>query len=282
MKKSEGSKAFEEFYSIFPWPDDPKTEEGKEYFERAVSFMEKLLTHPWIEVLTKKKKIKILDVCSGVGFGSIALAKVLSEKNIKSEIVMADLREDALKKAKSWGKELGIDKIKTLAMNAEDVYKLKDTFDIALMYGLSTPHFNPWQLERLFSSVASVVAHDGVFVLDESDRRYRIFLFNNYQWVLGEGLSNDKFCVSFQSGYSIKKGTFKRTYINFSKTPVKPIEMETFMWGLAEVGAFMWPFFNDVDLVPLEGNHFFLLGAAPRKSITPDMLKEPTILKENS
>ena len=59
MKKSEGSKEFEAFYSIFPWPDDPKTEEGKEYFERAVSFMEKLLTHPWIEVLTKKKKIKI-------------------------------------------------------------------------------------------------------------------------------------------------------------------------------------------------------------------------------
>jgi len=133
------------------------------------------------------------------------------------------------------------------------------------MYGLSTPHFNPWQLERLFSSVASVVANDGVFVLDESDRRYRIFLFNNYQWVLGEGSSDSKFCMSFQSGYSLKKGTFKRTYINFQAEQIKPIDMETFMWGLAEVGAFMWPFFNDIDWIPLEGNHFFLVGAAPRK-----------------
>lgn len=48
------------------------------------------------------------------------------------------------------------------------------------------------------------------------------------------------------------------------------------------MGAFMWTFFNDVDLIPLEGNHFFLIGSSPRKTITIDMLKEPTMLKENS
>jgi len=116
-------------------------------------------------------------------------------------------------------------------MDAADVYKLKDTFDIVLMYGLSTPHFNPWQLERLFASVAQVLDDKGIFVVDESDRRYRIFLFNNYQWTLGEGKSYNKFCVSFQSGYSIKKGTFMRNYINLGEMPVKPMEMETYMWA---------------------------------------------------
>jgi len=44
------------------------------------------------------------------------------------------------------------------------------------MYGLSTPHFNPWQLERLFASVAQVLDDKGIFVVDEFDRRYTIFL----------------------------------------------------------------------------------------------------------
>lgn len=172
--------------------------------------------------------MKILEVCSGVGFGSIAIAKLLSEKKIKSEIVMVDLRETALKKAKTWGKELGIDNIKTIAMDAADVYKLKDTFDIVLMYGLSTPHFNPWQLERLFASVAQVLDDKGIFVVDEFDRRYTIFLKNNYQWALAES-DEDKFCLSFHTGYNLKRGTFKRTHVSFSKTPIKPVEIETFM-----------------------------------------------------
>lgn len=279
MRSDKKSVELSEFFSIFPWPDDPDSQEGKEYFERTVKFMEKLLEHQWIKQLLKKKKVKILEICGGVGFGGIALTKILSEKNIDVEILITDLREDSLRKAENWSKKMGIKNIKTMIMDAKEIGKLKDKFDIALLYGLSTPHFNPWELVKLLSSVSSVLSDDGIFIVDESDRRYRIFLINNYQWALAEGSIENKFCVSFQTGYSLTKGTFKRTYINFSKTPIKPLEMETFMWGLSEVCAFMWTFFNDVDLIQLEGIRYFILGHSPRKKLKSSELKEPTLLK---
>ncbi|NLI56588.1 methyltransferase domain-containing protein [bacterium] len=279
MRSDKKSVELSEFFSIFPWPDDPDSQEGKEYFERTVKFMEKLLEHQWIKQLLKKKKVKILEICGGVGFGGIALAKILSEKNIDVEILITDLREDSLRKAENWSIKMGIKNIKTMIMDAKEIGKLKDKFDIALLYGLSTPHFNPWELVKLLSSVSSVLSDDGIFIVDESDRRYRIFLVNNYQWALAEGSIENKFCVSFQTGYSLTKGTFKRTYINFSKTPIKALEMETFMWGLSEVCAFIWTFFNDVDLIQLEGIRYFILGYSPRKKLKSSELKEPTLLK---
>ncbi len=29
MKAQQGNKEFEEFYSVFPWPNDPESAEGK-------------------------------------------------------------------------------------------------------------------------------------------------------------------------------------------------------------------------------------------------------------
>jgi len=51
------------------------------------------------------------------------------------------------------------------------------------------------------------------------------------------------------------------------------------MWGLSEVCAFMWTFFNDVDLIQLEGIRYFILGYSPRKKLKSSELKEPTLLK---
>ncbi len=45
MRSDKKSVELSEFFSIFPWPDDPDSQEGKEYFERTVKFMEKLLVY---------------------------------------------------------------------------------------------------------------------------------------------------------------------------------------------------------------------------------------------
>lgn len=275
MKNVESMK-LSEFYSIFPWPDDPESQEGKEYFAKTLKFMERLLEHPWIKELFKKKSVKILEICCGVGFGGIALSKLLLTKNIDVEILLTDLREDVLTKAEYFGKKSGIGKIDTMVIDAKEIYKIKDSFDIVLLYGLSTPHFDPWELVKIISSVSYTLKDEGIFVLDESDRRYSIFLNRGYKWVLAEG-DDEKFTVNFHAGYDFKKGTFKRVYINFFKMPIKPVRMETFMWGLAEVGAFMWPFFHDVDIIHLEGNRYFIVGYAPRKRIKPDEFKKPTL-----
>ena len=278
MKRDKASKELSEFYSIFPWPDDPESKEGKEYFAKTLKFMEKLVGHLWIKDLLKKKEVKILEICGGVGFGGIALAKLLLDKNIDVEITITDLRRDALEKAKNWGKKIEIEKIKTIVMDAKEIHNIKDNFDIVLLYGLSTPHFDPWELIKVFTSVSEILKNKGIFVIDEFDRRYSIFLHTGYKWVLAEGNENE-FSVSFHTGYDLRRGTFKRTYINF-KAPIKPVTMETFMWGLAEVCALTLVFFNDVDLIPLEGTRHFIIGHTPRKRISPNELKKPALFKE--
>jgi SAM-dependent methyltransferase len=278
MKNIESIK-LSEFYSMFPWPDDPESPSGQEYFAKTLRFMERLVEHPWIKELLEKKRVRILEVCCGIGFGGIALSKLLSARNIDVEILLTDLREDALAKAEYFGKKSGIGKIKTMVIDAREIYKIEDSFDIVLLYGLSTPHFNPWELVKIISSVSFVLNEKGIFVLDESDRRYSVFLNRGYKWVLAEG-DNEKFTVSFHTGYDLKKGTFKRVHINPFGNSIKPVTMETFMWGLAEVGALMWIFFQDVDMVQLEGTRHFIVGYIPRKQIKPDEFKKPALFRE--
>jgi len=67
-----------------------------------------------------------LEICGGVGFGGIALTKILSEKNIDVEILITDLREDSLRKAENWSKKMGIKNIKTMIMDAKEIGKLKE------------------------------------------------------------------------------------------------------------------------------------------------------------
>ena len=265
-----------ELYAEIPWPSDPESEEGKKYFERSIKSMETLVDHSWITELSGLRKIKVLEICGGAGFGSIALGKVLKGRNIDTEILITDLRSDSLENARNWGKKLGLN-VETKVLDAREVYKIEDRFDIALMFGLSTPHFNPWDMVKILSSVSSVLNPDGILAIEESDRRYRIFLNNSYKWVLGEGDEN-KLVLSIHSGYDIVKGVVKRTYVSLNFAS-KPLTMEMYMWGLAELGALTWTFFEDVDLIPLKREaRFFVIAHNPRKK-PMDPSETPTILK---
>ncbi len=268
------SKKLSEFYSIHPWPDDPETKEGKLYFERTKEFMGRLLKHRWIERLLENGKVRILEVCGGSGFGGIALAKHLLERNVDVEILITDLREDALEKAKRWAEKLNLN-ASTMVMDAREIHNIKDSYDIALLYGLSTPHFDPWELVKLFSSVSWILNDEGIFIVDESDRRYRIFLNTGYRWTLVEG-DGSKLSANFHLGYNLLRGTFRRVYLSLTE-PSKPVEMETFMWGLAEVGALMWVFFRDVDLIRLKDDRYFVVGYHPRKRMQPYEFGNPSV-----
>lgn len=277
-KKMGTSSELSQFYSTFVWPDDPENERGQRYFERTAKFMEILVNHSWMkEIISKKEDIRILEICGGVGFGGIALSKILIDTGVNVHLLITDLRKNPLDIAKRWGRNILGREVETSVIDAREVWKLKERFDISLIYGLSTPHFSPWDIVKLFASVSEILADDGLFILDESDRRYRIFLNQGYKWALAEGEDEDRFVVSFHTGYDPIKGTCKRSYINLSN-PSKPVTTETFMWGLAEVGALMWTFFNDVDLVNLIGVRYFILGSTPRRGLKPQDLKEPTVI----
>ncbi len=271
-------EALERFYGVFPWFDDPRSERGKRYFESTLSSMDKLVSHPWLEGLSAKGKVKILEVCGGAGFGGVALAKTLLEKGIEVELTVTDLRRGILGKAREWGTEVIGDRIKTVPADAKEVHGLGEKFDLALMYGLSTPHFDPWELVRLLASVGESLGDDGIFVVEEGDRRYRVFLMLGYKWALAEA-AEEKLTVSFHTGYDFRRGTIRRHYLNFADLG-KPVEMETFMWGLAEVAAFVWCFFGEVDLLQLRNERHFILGRKPRRAVVPKDLEPPPFLRE--
>ncbi len=193
------------------------------------------------------------------------------------EILITDIRDDALKKAMEWGRKIGIEKMETMVIDAKEIHKINDNFDIALLYGLSTPHFNPWEIVKLFSSASQILDNNGIFVVDESDRRYRIFLSTGYKWSLAEG-DGENTTLSFHSGYDFIKGTVKRTYVNLKKQKI--VAMESFMWSIAEIGALMWIFFNDVDIMHLDNTRHFIIGYKPRKAIKPVYLKKPSLFED--
>lgn len=267
-----------EFFKIFPWPSDPETTEGKEYFNSTIKNMEKLFEHIWFKDILKKEKIKILEICAGAGFGGVALAKLILEKKLDVELIITDLRKDILLKAKKFGEKTLGKKVLTKMIDAREVQKLKKKFDIVLMYGLSTPHFNPWEIIKVFIGVTESLDDNGIFIIDELDRRSGFFT-RGYQYLLAEGNEN-KFIISFHSDYDIIKGTFSRTFFNpiLSK---KPITMELYFWSLAEIGALTFLFFEDVDFVPLGSTRHFILGYKPRRLLTYENLKEPLLFRKN-
>lgn len=78
------------------------------------------------------------------------------------------------------------------------------------------------------------------------------------------------------------KGTFNRAVMDLvSKS--KPVVVETYFWGLAELMTFTWLFFEDIDFIKdPEGNvtQGFIVVIKPRRKILPNVLtKNPKILK---
>ena len=64
------------------------------------------MEHEWFRTLVQSKsQIHILEICSGMGIGGVALAKVLNKRGIDVKLTLTDLRENALKVAEEWGRK---------------------------------------------------------------------------------------------------------------------------------------------------------------------------------
>jgi len=67
MRKSE---YLERLYRIFPWVKDPFTTEGLKRYEKTISEFRVVVTHAWLKkLMSKKKELRLIDLCSGVGIG---------------------------------------------------------------------------------------------------------------------------------------------------------------------------------------------------------------------
>ena len=84
-------------YALDVWPMDPYSKRGQERFRKGIEVFNKLMKHDWLQKLVKKGKIRIIEICAGTGIGGVALAKALEENNVNTQLLLTDIREDALR-----------------------------------------------------------------------------------------------------------------------------------------------------------------------------------------
>ncbi|MDW8034014.1 MAG: methyltransferase domain-containing protein [Nitrososphaerota archaeon] len=277
------AKELEEIYGTMPWPEDPWSKEGRSRYEEALERFKRLTSQEWISsLISKRSRISILDICGGTGIGGIALAKALSESGKHVDLKITDLRKSALKTAIKFGKEVKVS-VKVEQVDALRVHEIGEKYDIGLLYGNSTPHFNPWRLVRLFASVSNSITEDGVFIVDEVDKIY-ILLIRGYELILPEA-SKERVVISMHSNYDPISGEIRR--LEFDLVRNLRAELPLYFWGLAEVMAIAWLFFKDVDFLKDEDGkrgqcRGLIVAHKPRKRINPDDLTHnPKVLLED-
>jgi len=88
----------------------------------------------------------------------------------------------------------------------------KEYYDIALLWGHSTPHLNPWEMTRAYAAICHLLNDSGVMAMDETDRIYNIFYRVGYKDFLIEGETKYGLTVAtIHMGYDEKRGVFNRT-----------------------------------------------------------------------
>ena len=258
----------ERLYSILKWPEDLQTDEGKRRFENSVNSFKKVIKHEWLrELLTKTSVVSVLDVCGGTGVGGIALAKVLSEMGMEVNLTINDLRKSALNKAKIFSKQVLGKEAVILMKDATRLHELNVKYDIALLYGFSTPHFNPFHMIKMISSMGKILKTHGVFLIEETDRIYNIFYLAGYKDILLEYANNEEIVISMHLGHNVNKGTFERLTINLVN--MEREKNEVYFWDIAGIAALLWIFFNDVDFIPINGKSRGIIVSKEPRGLNP-------------
>lgn len=274
----------ERLYGLTKWYSNPRTREGRRRLEGTITIMKELLKHEWVQaILTPRKEVRVVDVCSGGGIGGFAFAKVLVDQGYSVSLDLVDLRHSELEEAKKFKEEfLPSIELNTYAINALELHKIGKKYDVALFWGLSAPHFDPWDFTRLLSSISRSLVDDGVLFMEEGDRIQSIVLRTGYQYVWPEGFGEDDAIVSIHRGYDIVRGRVRRIIIDLEKgTKVAyPVYL---WWTIASLAAYAWVFFKDIDIYtpPISSRYsrYIIIARKPRRVIKPeDFDGNPTIL----
>ncbi|NJE05806.1 class I SAM-dependent methyltransferase [Thermococcus sp. M36] len=194
--------SLEELYRYINWRMDPREELARERFRKIAEFFESIreqLPHGG----------RVLDLCAGTGIAGVALAKATNARLL----TVLDARKDDLELAQEWLDIGGISpELKTVQGDAREVASLVGEHDVAVLWGYTMPHFDPFDAVRLFANVALVLSDDGLFIIEDGDRVYGILYRAGYREFMIEGRKEDYTIASMHEGYDFVRGTFKRGY----------------------------------------------------------------------
>ncbi|WP_297506203.1 class I SAM-dependent methyltransferase [Thermococcus sp.] len=232
--------SLEELYRYLNWRMGPSDERARERFEGIEGFFESL---DWLP-----RNGRVLDLCAGTGIAGVALAKATGAKLL----TVLDARRDDLGLAREWLKIAGISpELRTVQGDAREVANLVGEHDVALLWGYTMPHFDPFDAVRLFANVVLVLSEDGVFMIEDMDRVYWILYRAGYRRFLIEGRRENCTIASMHEGYDFERGTFRRGY--YLLPGLKKISDVNFhYWDIATQLAIGSIFFKEYGLIRRE------------------------------
>ncbi|WP_457741483.1 class I SAM-dependent methyltransferase [Thermococcus sp.] len=195
-------------------------------------------------ILPERRKLRILDLCAGTGIAGSALLETLREWGYEVSLTVVDKRKDDLLLVDKWtdGEVYGA------VMDCLDDLRKLGRFDVALIFGYTMPHFDPFQTAELFKNVARVLEGDGVFLLEETDRFGAFFYRRAYREFVPEVRGKDYTIVSLDEGYNPLRGVIRRGYYKLPGWE-KVGEIETRYWDLAGLAGIGKALFEEVRII---------------------------------
>ena len=259
--------SLEELYRYINWRMNPEDERARERFSRIAEFFESIsdeLPHEG----------KVLDICAGTGIAGAALAKATNAKLL----TLLDARKEDLEKAGEWLRIAGISpKLRLVQGDAREAASLVGEHDIAVLWGYTMPHFDPFDAVKLFANAALTLSNDGIFMIEDGDRVYGILYRAGYRNFLIEGRRENCTIASMHEGYDVVRGTFKRGYYilpGFKKIST----VEFHYWDIATQLAIGSVFFREYKLIRrndhrVEGVGDVLIFKKPKRKIAELLLE---------
>ncbi len=267
-----GGEKLSKAYEIADWGDNPWSERGRKRYEETIKTFRSLMRHDWLKALPRE--VRVLDVGAGRGIGGVALAKVLKESGRDAELLMIDLREDALRDAERFAKEERID-ARVRVHDAMRAHQL-GRFDVVLMYGAILAHFDEWSFIRLLSSAAESLKGEGLVIIEELDRVDYIFRVG-FKDMLMERRDPRNPSLSYHLRYDPLRGTYTRVLLKLRD--MEAVEVGVNFRSIAHIASVLWAFVSDVDIISKGEGFYLVLGKGPRRGPSPDELtRDPRVL----
>lgn len=231
----------EELYRYLRTFMDPNSEVAQNRFIGLRSFFNWAVKEG---LFPERRKLRILDLCAGTGIAGGALYETLREWVYDVSLTVVDRRKDDLFLVEEWvsGEVYGA------VMDCLDDLRKLGKFDIALIFGHTMPHFDPFQTAKLFRNVARVLEGDGVFLLEETDRFGAFFYGKAYREIVPEVKGEDYTIVSLDEGYNPLRGVIRRGYYKLPGWE-KIGEVETRYWDLAGLAGIGRALFEEARII---------------------------------
>ncbi|MEL9929831.1 MAG: class I SAM-dependent methyltransferase, partial [Sulfolobales archaeon] len=267
----------ERYYSIIGWDEDLDRGSGLKRFQEAYESFSILFEHEWFrDLLSRRRRFRIVDVCGGSGIGGIAMAKLLLDRGFEYDLIVNDLRFSALEKARIYSRAYLGREADVIRDDALNLYKHVREADIALIYGFSTPHFDVYQMIHLIGGLSRVLGLEGVLVIEDYDRIWSLYQQRDFRDVSLESSKRGGYVLSGHIAYDPFRGVFKRIFIDLST--MDRVALEFRLWDLAGLLSISWFFFSEIDFIETGSWYRGFILARRSRGIDPDQyLVKPKI-----